>query len=602
MAHLGARTARTGLHRRLISALICSLMVALAVGTEVQAAPVRAEREVEVIVRAATGSRAAATRLVRSLGGEIGLRLGLINGFSATVPSKSLGLLRASGTVAAVTPNGSVTLHSHDTVDPGTGLGTSYDTTNAIGARKLWAQGYTGRGIDVALIDSGVAPVDGLTGTDKVAHGPDFSFDSQADNLRFLDGYGHGTHMAGVIAGRESAASFPYYGDTHNYVGVAPDARVISVKVADAEGDTDVTQVIAAIEWVTEHRRDAGMNIRVLNLSFGTDGTQSYVLDPLSYAAERAWKKGIVVVVAAGNTGYGDPSLNNPAYNPYVIAVGADDTKGTASPYDDVVPDWSSAGNYLRRPDFVAPGTSIVSLRDPESYIDQNYPAGRVGERYFKGSGTSQAAAATSGAVALLLDHRPGLSPDEVKYALAETAIRLPYANSRAQGDGLINLPAAQRYSRFWGARQLHTPATGGGTLQRARGSNIVSSAGRQLLGEIDIFGNRWGSDGGGGGGGGLLGGLLGVVTGLVGGLLSGDGLLGGLVRTVGFVVDPVLGLVTNTVGWSSNDWSGNKWSDESWAGNKWSGNKWSGNKWSGNKWSGNKWSGDTWSSAAWGG
>src|SRR5207249_6242881 len=139
----------------------------------------------------------------------------------------------------------------------------------------------------------------------------------------------------------------------------------------------DVSQVIAAIDWVVQHRTDNGMNIRVLNLSFGTDGTQDYRVDPLAYAAEVAWRKGITVVVAAGNSGYGTAQLNNPAYDPYVIAVGADDTKGTQSTSDDIIPDWSSRGDGTRNPDIVAPGKSIVSLRDTGSQIDLNHPEGR---------------------------------------------------------------------------------------------------------------------------------------------------------------------------------------------------------------------------------
>lgn len=199
--------------------------------------------------------------------------------------------------------------------------------------------------------------------------------------------------MAGLITGREGPAGAAYHSNTHNHFGVAPDSRLISIKVADAKGLTDVTQVIAAIDWVIAHRNDAGMNIRVLSLSFGTDGTQTYLLDPLSFAVERAWKRGIVVVAAAGNTGFGDPSLNNPAFNPFVIAVGATDTKGTKSISDDVVPSWSTTGNILRNPDVVAPGTSVVSYRNRMSYIDKHHKTGRIGRRYFKGSGTSQATA-----------------------------------------------------------------------------------------------------------------------------------------------------------------------------------------------------------------
>jgi serine protease AprX len=492
--------------------------------------------------------------------------------------------LNKSSSVRAVTPNGRVTLSSHSTVNPGTGKGTSYDVTRAIGARTLWEQGYTGSGVDVALIDSGVAPVKGLRAPGKILHGPDFSWESQAENLRYLDTYGHGTHMAGLIAGREGAAGAAYHSNTHNHFGVAPDARLISLKVADAKGLTDVTQVIAAIDWVIAHRRDAGMNIRVLSLSFGTDGTQTYLLDPLSFAVERAWKKGIVVVAAAGNTGFGDMSLNNPAFNPFVVAVGASDTQGTAPISDDVVPSWSTTGNILRKPDVVAPGTSIVSYRTRQSYIDQNHPEGRIGDRYFKGSGTSQATAVTSGAVALLLDHRPNLSPDQVKKALNKSATRLSGASSSAQGNGLINLPAAMSYSSFFLSGQLHLPGTGLGSLLGARGSHRVLSSGQQLVAQTDIFGQPW---------------LASTITNLGNSLL---GIFNGsLLSGTRFVTDPVLGLVWNAVGWERRDWTGSRWTDESWTGSRWTGSRWTGSRWTGSRWTGSRWTGDTWSSASWG-
>src|SRR5205085_152935 len=176
-----------------------------------------------------------------------------------------------------------------------------------------------------------------------------------------------------------------------------------SVKVADAVGATDVSQVIAAIDWVVQHRHDNGLNIRVLNLSFGTDGSQDYLLDPLVHAADVAWNAGIVVVVAAGNRGSGSTRLDNPARNPRLIAVGADDTKGTVVSSDDTIPEFSSSGDGVRNPDVVAPGQSIVSLRDTNSSIDMNYPDARVGTRFFRGSGTSAATAVVSGSAALLL-------------------------------------------------------------------------------------------------------------------------------------------------------------------------------------------------------
>jgi serine protease AprX len=467
--------------------------------------------------------------------------------------------------------------------DLGVGQGSPFDTMRAIGATKLWDQGITGKGVDIAVIDTGVAPVEGLSAPGKVVYGPDLSWESQADNLRYLDTYGHGTHMAGIIAGRDTDARAPY-SPGEEFVGVAPDARIVSLKVADAQGLTDVTQVIAAIDWVIRHRRDAGLNIRVINLSFGTDGTQTYLLDPLSFAVERAWHKGIVVVVSAGNTGFGDPRLNNPAFNPYVIAVGASDTRGTSSTNDDVVPQWSTAGNFLRNPDVVAPGTSLISLRDPGSYVDQQYPGGRVGHRFFKGSGTSQAAAVVSGAVALLLQNRPSLSPNQVKKALTATATRLRSADRKAQGAGLINLSAAKNHWSLLSG-QLHVPATGLGSLHGARGSNIITSAGLPLVGEKDIFGAPW-----------LISTVLALGETLLGGLFNG-GLWAGLEA----ITDPVLGLVWQTVAWERPDWTGTRWRDEAWTGTRWRDQAWTGGQWTGTRWRGNAWSGNTWSTSGWG-
>lgn len=252
------------------------------------------------------------------------------------------------------------------------------NTTAIMGAQAWWTAGYTGAGVDVALIDSGVAPVQGLDAQGKLVYGPDLSLESQAPDLTNLDTYGHGTFMAGLIGANDGTA----------YVGVAPGARILSLKVATADGGADVSQVIAAIDWVVEHKNDNGLNVRILNLSYGTNSTQSYMLDPLAYAVERAWKKGIIVVAAAGNTGYqrghGAPGLANPAYNPFVIGVGGYDTRGTASWHDDVVGSYSASSTGsggTKNPDFVAPGSHVQGLRVANSFIDANHPEGLLGER-----------------------------------------------------------------------------------------------------------------------------------------------------------------------------------------------------------------------------
>ncbi len=320
--------------------------------------------------------------------------------------------------------------------------------TAQMGAPAWWNAGYTGQGVDVAVIDTGVAPVQGLNSPGKVVYGPDLSLESQNPTLTNLDTNGHGTFMAGLIAGHDPSLTAPYSSAPASaYRGIAPDARIVSLKVADADGGADVTQVIAAIDWVVQHAHDPGFNIRVINLSYGTLSSQPYGADPLAYAAEQAWKHGIVVVVAAGNTGSGPGNgrgLSDPAYDPYVIAAGAYNSMGTNKLKDDVVAAYSARSNGCggcKNPDLVAPGTHMQGLRVPGGYIDQNNPEGVIDGRYFRGSGTSEAAAITSGVVALLLQKYPDLTPDEVKSMLMGSAQNIPGWDGHFQGAGALNLP-----------------------------------------------------------------------------------------------------------------------------------------------------------------
>ena len=245
------------------------------------------------------------------------------------------------------------------------------------GVQAWWNAGYTGQGVDVAVIDTGVSPVAGLNSPGKVINGPDLSLESQNPNLQYLDTNGHGTFMAGLIAGND--------GQPGGYRGVAPDARIVSLKVGVADGGADVSQVIAAIDWVVQHRNDNGMNIRVINLSYGTNSTQPYAVDPLAYAVEQAWKAGIVVVAAAGNSGYqrgaSAPGPRRSSLRPADPRGRRADTMGTATPWDDQVASYcagaASCSSGCRAPDLIAPGTHMQGLRVPGSYIDQNNPSRR---------------------------------------------------------------------------------------------------------------------------------------------------------------------------------------------------------------------------------
>jgi serine protease AprX len=460
--------------------------------------------------------------------------------------------------------------------DPSSDPNSMSATTAYLGAQSWWSAGYTGKGIDVAVIDTGVSPVPGLDAPGKVVDGPDLSLESQAPNLANLDTNGHGTFMAGLIAGNDGAA----------YRGVAPDARIISIKVGVADGGTDVTQVIAAIDWVVQHAHDPGFNIRVLNLSYGTNSTQATDVDPLAYAAEQAWKHGIVVVTAAGNAGYvkgsGSPCLADPARDPFVIAVGGTDSMGSANQKDDRVGSYSSAGAAnCKSPDFVAPGSHLQGLRVPNSYIDTNHPEGALDARFFRGTGTSEATAIVSGATALVLQRYPALTPDRMKAYFASNAMGLSSTIGFQQGAGEIRL--GQMLAKSPGnATQKFTAANGTGTIEGARGTDHVSRDGVALSGEQDIFGNPLDAD------------ALAPLE------ASGSSWSGGMWNGSSWSGSSWSGSSWSGSSWSGSSWSGSSWSGSSWSGSSWSGSSWSGSSWSGSSWSGSSWSGSSWSSSSW--
>ena len=321
------------------------------------------------------------------------------------------------------------------------------------GATTFWRNGYSGQGVDVALLDSGVLPVEGMLTPNKLVIGPDLSLESQSPTLEDLDTFGHGTHMAGIIAGRDSGTtSSTYATDNTHYLGMAPGSRIVSIKLADAQGNTDVSQVIAAIDWVVTHAQDTGMNIRVLNLSFGTDSTQDYRLDPLAHAAEVAWNSGIVVVVSAGNGGGTTTGLANPAYDPAVLAVGAVNTQGTADRTDDRVPAVLAARRDPRGQAGSRPGRARLLDRQPAGpgllrrhharrHRDAERPV-LQGQRHLAGRGgrlRRQRAAALAAALA-----QPG--PGQGHPApLRRTTCRRPGSTPRATGLWTSTRPTATR-------------------------------------------------------------------------------------------------------------------------------------------------------------
>jgi serine protease AprX len=544
---------------------------------------------VSVIVREAAGSTTDAGQVITSLGGRVTARIDVINGFSATVPAAGIARLAATPGIVSVTPNSSGRLLS--TYDPTTDAGSMLTSEQRIGARDAWSAGYTGKGVDIALIDSGVAPVNGLTTPGKIINGPDFSLESPASNLRYLDTYGHGTHMAGIIAGRDNASTSPYAGDTTNFLGIAPDARIVNLKVADAQGNTDVSQILVAIDWVIHHRHDHGMNIRVLNLSYGTDATQDYAIDPLAYATEVAWRDGIVVVAAAGNSGDG-AGLTDPAYDPTILAVGAASAPTTINQdlsADSVAPFSNALSTATRNVDLVAPGSHIQSLRDPGSYIDQTHGAtGLVNSRFFRGSGTSQATAIASGAAALIIQQHPGITPDEVKSVLQLSATPINGA-SYSQGSGELNLTAALSQP-VPSDTQSNPASTGLGSVDGSRGTAQLVQNGTTLSGEQDVLGNTMTAQD-------LAQSEAGSRTSVDSAWLSGRW----RGRSWAGTAWVVYGQGDQQL-WSGENWYSASWSNHSWSSTGWISASWSSASWSSASWSSASWSTSGYSSASWSG
>jgi serine protease AprX len=390
---------------------------------------------------------------IKKLGGNPGRRLALINGQAVELSNGQLKKLAESSAVESIHVDRQLRSHMNR-------------AAVTIGARAVQEDlGFDGAGVGVAIIDSGVSSWhDDLTysgsslsvrvvGGQRVARFVDFVNGRTAP----YDDNGHGTHIAGIIAGNG-------YDTRGARAGVAPAAHLVSLKVLNDQGTGYISNVIAALDWAVANK--AAYNIRVINLSVGAPITESYTTDPLTLAAKRAVDNGIVVVAAAGNLGrnklgqsqYG--GVTSPGNAPWVFTVGASDTKGTVNRNDDTVADYSSRGpgavDFGAKPDVLAPGTGIVSLSDPTSLFYQTKSsylmAGTLKtayKPYLSLTGTSMAAPMVAGTAALMIQANPKLTPNLLKAIVEYTAQKSAY-NALTAGAGFLNTRDAVELARFF--------------------------------------------------------------------------------------------------------------------------------------------------------
>ena len=466
--------------------------------------------QVPVIVQTYGPPSTLVRTLVTTLGGVVGPSYTSINAFPARLSVSGILTLALNSSVRRISQDWTV-LSLADSAAPYSG------------AVDAWRDyGVSGRGIGVAIIDSGLASHPDLVSstTRRVTRVSTVSTGLLSSLLSgpppVDDAFGHGTHVAGIIGG--SGASSTGADSRMTFKGVAYGADLISVRALGADGSGRTSDIVRAIDWVISNR--SAYKIRVLNLSLGHPVDESYLLDPLCQALEAAWRVGIVVVVSAGNFGeYGYSSILSPGNDPYVITVGAAADWNTLSYTDDAVASFSSIGptaidGYVK-PDLIASGIQVVSTRATGSRLDVDYPSTRIPYSFFMRhgssspspyaaySGTSMAAPVVSGAAALMLSKDPTLNPDTIKARLMAAAHQIPEEAVR-MGAGLLDVRTAisktaitKQSMESRSARVSCTTGPDGSTL-----INILDPAGLfvsltqpDAFGQIAIWGNRaqWG-------------------------------------------------------------------------------------------------------------
>ncbi|MEV8508415.1 S8 family peptidase [Actinoplanes sp. NPDC051475] len=514
----------------------------------------------EVVV---TGAGAdAAARAVESAGGRVLASLPLAHGVAALLPQD--GTLPAGWTVV---PQRELTV-ADATADA---AGTATTVRQMLG---MPAKGNEGDGVTVAVVDTGIADVPDLAG--RVAKHLDLTGTGEGD------GYGHGTFMAGLIAASGAASGGAYR-------GVAPAADLIDVKVADADGRTDLITVLRGLQWVSDHRKD----VQVLNLSLSAESPLPYQVDPLNQALESLWRQGVAVVVPSGNDGPGIGSVTSPGNDPVLLTTGGLDASGTADRGDDVVGVWSGRGPTQQgdaKPDMVAAGGHVVSLRSPGSVVDRGNPAARVGDVYFRGSGTSMAAAVTSGAVAATLAVQPKLGPDAIKNLLVSTAYPSPgltaaagggaggldvarvlaaapkWRTSKAQSDYDEDTAAVGRDAKRWAAFTDAVVAGDGDAAERAW--NKLSPASRdwaaRAWAQLDPAARAWAAR--------------------AWAARAWAGADGSWAARA----------------WAARAWAARAWASDDWAARAWADADWTARAWAGEDWAARAWAADRWSASSW--
>lgn len=533
-------------------AAACALagILAIPAGLAGGGAPGAAAASSNVIV---TGPSANASALaVQQAGGTVAAKIPLVKGVVAELPEG----VELSERFAVV-PDRTFAFAAT------TATSTTLPISSVRATLGLPATGDEGRGVTVALLDTGVADVADLDG--RLDH-------IDVTGFGLGDDYGHGTYLAGLIAGSGADSG-------GRYQGVAPGARILDVKVADATGATSLGLVLTGLQRVADTKSQYGTD--VLNLSLSSGSPLPYQVDPLNQALRILWHQGLTVVAAAGNDGPEGGTVTSPGNDPTLVTVGGLDEEYSPIRSDDTVADWSGRGpteQGVGKPDLVAPGAHVIGLRSPGSTVDATYPQARVGDSYVRGSGTSASAAVTSAAVADLLAANPELTPDQIKYLLTASAYRSPgLKEAQSAGYGGLDLKTALDLSS--------SPRRGpSGSTEAAPGRSDawVALSDAFARGDRDAAVAAWKT-------------------------LSPEAR--SWAARSWATLDPVArswaARSWAATSWadgsvSSQDWAARSWAARSWAGEGWAARSWAARSWAGSDWVARSWAGDDWAARSW--
>jgi serine protease AprX len=533
-----------GRHKGRIPVVGAALVTALA-GTSMAGVPAASATATETVIVTSTGLLSSAAAVL-GVNGTIFSQYHLINAVDASILTAAEPLLAALPGIT-VTPDVSVSVQS--TTESTAPHMPSDAFLGETGATRLASAGDSGQGVTVAVMDTGIDNLPDFSG--RLIGGVDLT----SEGNPYQDSYGHGTFVAGLIAGNGASSEGQYSGE-------APGAKLVSIKVAGADGTTHLGTLIAGLQWAADHQSRYG--IKVLNLSLGFKATQSTDVNALDRAVEAVWNAGIAVIVSAGNTGPFNGSILSPGDDPLVITAGSLDDMATTSTDDDEMNDFSAVGptssDGWAKPDLVTSGRSVVSLAAPGSAIYNNYPRARVGPANFVGSGTSFSAAITTGAAALVLAANPGLTPDQLKARLLGTTNPGPIGNPFVDGHGALSAYAA-------------------------------ATCGPMNLSQSSV---------------GLIPSLVGALTSLVP-TSRVNSWNASLWSGVSWNQPPSSGHAWNGLAWDGGDWdgwawTGRAWNDGWWAGALWNADDWAGRAWNDGAWAGSAWAGVAWNDGAWAG